>query len=204
MNDKAPFERVAPDQHAETHGVPVRQRQVYRKFALADTHRGANNDAVLDLTVGTPDRPPFDNRRGAEKFRLFLFLLRMQVEFSVFDAALQHCLEAKRVDSRRFRARIDLGADRPVAKLRQFYELAPADLRRRGFLLAFFCGRYRAGSLDMQRVTERPERGFLQGFALGRVSMDCSGDVFKPRAHLDSEPERGGKFRNAAPNGLQA
>jgi len=68
-------------------------------------------------------------------------------------------------------------------------------------------GRASAGpttSSYMQRMAERPERGFLEGFALRRMRVDRSGDIFKPRAHLDGESERGRQFGNADAGRLNA
>ena len=58
--------------------------------------------------------------------------------------------------------------------------------------------------LDVQRVAQRLERGFLKPLALRRMRMDGSGDVFQPRAHFHGQRKRGRQFGDAMADGLNA
>jgi hypothetical protein len=42
---------------------------------------------------------------------------------------------------------------------------------------------------DVQRVTERAQCGFEERLALGRMGVDCAGDILQPSAHFQRQAE---------------
>src|SRR6516162_6884230 len=59
-------------------------------------------------------------------------------------------------------------------------------------------------SSNVDCVSERLQCGLVKAFALGRMRMDGSGNVFEACAHLDCKAEDGRQFGNASSHALNA
>jgi hypothetical protein len=99
--------RSTSDKQAKPHLVSIGQRKLDGPNIPAETHRRLNNVTYLTFSVRTFYDPFVDKTGDAAKFQTALMLDRVEIKFDLMIGGFAKFSDAKRMDSRSSRARVD-------------------------------------------------------------------------------------------------